>query len=819
MPEYLAPAVYVEETSFRAKSIEGVSTSTTAFAGPTRTGPSNVTPALLTSFADFQRIYGGLEDLLLADPSMPRTNYLAHAVRAYFDEGGGRLYVARVVSADAKVAEANITGLTGSKFKARFPGSGGNRTIRVREAEALAPVGVIRRAPVGSVARVKVAASQATPAMVSGGASTSFSLADGDVLNLQVTLEQQPAAAVQVIFHGRNAEVFGDSVLGGVNDQVKIVAATNDTLTVAIDDVVRTLKLRAGTLTRADVLAEINRKLRGGYARLSDESDVDPQNPNPQPMNRLIVGTDKAGSSARVEIFDSPALAVLGLVATASPPDDPYNNVPDLSAVTILELHALVSKNNSGVSATSVNGNLTFSTAPGPYTLTVLAGSANAALGLVEGQSDVGQVAKPSSFLYLKTDAGWSSDPNANAPALADAELPPDADQQGTPVKAGATILTLTLLIEGTDGREVVYEGVGLDGSHPRSIDKVLSENPTSRAESLTRGVAIALTGSPTAWELHGALLDENNLDDRERIFTLGTGTDGNEPTENEYKTALTQLAGVEDISIVAAPGSSAYASGVGTMRELIKHAEARRSYRIAVLDTPQDKDPTEARDYKAAIDSKYAALYYPWVMVPNPLARAGDASIPKEIALPPSGFVSGIYARSDIERGVVKAPANEVVRSALRFARDVNFGEQELLNPLGVNCLRFFPGRGYRLWGARTTSSDSEWKHVNVRRYFNYLERSIDVGMQWAVFEPNGERLWANVREAISNFLYNEWRNGALLGEVPKHAYFVRCDRSTMTQDDLDNGRLVCLVGVAVVKPAEFVIFRVGQKTADARS
>jgi phage tail sheath protein FI len=180
---------------------------------------------------------------------------------------------------------------------------------------------------------------------------------------------------------------------------------------------------------------------------------------------------------------------------------------------------------------------------------------------------------------------------------------------------------------------------------------------------------------------------------------------------------------------------------------------------------------------------------------------------------------VAGIYARNDIERGVHKAPANEVVRGALRFEQDINFGQQEMLNPIGVNCLRYLSGRGYRVWGARLASSDPEWKYVSDRRYFNYLESSIDRGTQWAVFEPNGERLWANVRQTISDFLYNEWRNGALLGSTAEQAFFVRCDRSTMTQNDLDNGRLICLIGVAVIKPAEFVIFRIGQKTAEAQS
>jgi len=140
------------------------------------------------------------------------------------------------------------------------------------------------------------------------------------------------------------------------------------------------------------------------------------------------------------------------------------------------------------------------------------------------------------------------------------------------------------------------------------------------------------------------------------------------------------------------------------------------------------------------------------------------------------------------------------------------------VLNPEGVNCFRFFEGRGMRLWGARTISSDPEWKYVNVRRYFAYLERSIDRGTQWAVFEPNGEQLWANVRRTIEDFLLNEWTNGALLGDKPEKAYFVKCDRSTMTQNDLDNGRLVCLIGVAPLRPAEFVIFRIGQWTADAK-
>jgi phage tail sheath protein FI len=185
----------------------------------------------------------------------------------------------------------------------------------------------------------------------------------------------------------------------------------------------------------------------------------------------------------------------------------------------------------------------------------------------------------------------------------------------------------------------------------------------------------------------------------------------------------------------------------------------------------------------------------------------------------PPSGFVAGIYVRNDIDRAVYNAPANEVVKLAIGFERLLSKSQQQVLNPAGINCFRFIEGRGMRLWGARTISSDPEWKYVNLRRYLAYLERSIEQGTQWVVFEPNGEVLWANVRRAVEDFLFGEWRSGGLLGDMPEKAYFVKCDRSTMTQNDLDNGRLICLVGVAMLRPAEFVIFRIGQWTADRRS
>jgi len=378
------------------------------------------------------------------------------------------------------------------------------------------------------------------------------------------------------------------------------------------------------------------------------------------------------------------------------------------------------------------------------------------------------------------------------------------------------SILTLSVAISGAAGPIADYSALGFHPRHPRYAGAVLGPTPPIAADALTNPIVLQLGGSVDAFMLRSGLFGAAAT----RTVRLTNGADGTgAPSTADYQEALDRLLALEDVSIVAAPGASSFAAPTpaAVNQMLIGHAETRRSYRIAVLDPPPSLDTTGIRALKSLIDSTYAALYYPWVRVANPAAATRPLA-PTEIDLPPSGFVCGVYARSDVQRGVFKAPANETVTGALGLQRDVRFGEQEVLNPLGINCIRALPNRGIRVWGARTISSDPEWKYVNVRRYFLYLEASIDRGTQWAVFEPNGERLWANIRTTVSDFLYSEWLNGALLGATPKEAFFVRCDRSTMTQNDLDNGRLICLVGVAALKPAEFVIFRIGQKTADSR-
>jgi phage tail sheath protein FI len=243
----------------------------------------------------------------------------------------------------------------------------------------------------------------------------------------------------------------------------------------------------------------------------------------------------------------------------------------------------------------------------------------------------------------------------------------------------------------------------------------------------------------------------------------------------------------------------------------LLVHCETLK-YRFAVLDGLNTSDISQLQGHRNNHDSKYGGYYTPWLLTM-------DLATGREMLSPPSGYVLGICARVDNERGVHKAPANEVVRGITGIDLPFGDGEQDVLNPIGVNLIREFEGRGVRVWGGRCTTSDSEWKYVNVRRLFIYLEHSIDRGTQWVVFEPNTEALWKRVVDTIDSFLFGVWKSGALMGTAADQAYFVRCDRTTMSQDDIDNGRLVCEIGVAPAYPAEFVIFRIGQFTASSNA
>ncbi|HEX5705808.1 MAG TPA: phage tail sheath subtilisin-like domain-containing protein [Pyrinomonadaceae bacterium] len=654
MPEYLAPGVYVEEVSFRSKSIEGVSTTTTGFIGPSRFGPIDLEPDIVTSLGEFERVYGDRERLQYPD-GFVMDNYLWHAARAFFEEGGKRLYVSRVfLPLSDEPPDTAVGGL--------FPDGHARRSVP-EGGDAATALNVRARFP-------------------------------GRVGNFRVRFTLQ----------------MGQNILGIEGDQNA---------------------------------ADPRRKLSGL-------------------RNRDLVWISDITS--------------------------PISSPPGSGAFFIAESFY---------------------------------------------DTDLGE----NSWRFLDNTLEAAN-------ALALSALTPDSNPSlGDQVRI--VTVTVTVLPSEGDSLPSVWSGLALDGDHtldgsPDSLTAKFGAQPTSLAQARTLPIIITAGDDvESGLDVLQALLDENDdllaeladpqSSDAERTVEvlLEGGNDGRRPGAVEYegdeetagggKSGLKAFEDIEDISIVAAPGSTfgmenGYrADATQIVNLLISHA-SRMRYRIAVLDSGNGQSIAQVRTMRGQIDSTYAALYYPWVRVLDPVTRT-------EINLPPSGFVAGIYARNDINRAVYKAPANEVVNLAIGFEQLLNKSQQDVLNPEGINCFRFFEGRGFRLWGARTVSSDPEWKYVNLRRYFAYLERSIDKGTQWAVFEPNGSQLWGNVRRTIEDFLFNEWQTGALLGDKPEKAFFVRCDRSTMTQNDLDNGRLICLIGVAPLRPAEFVIFRIGQWTADRKA
>lgn len=623
MPEYLAPGVFVEETSFRQKTIEGVSTSTTAFVGPTRFGPASGEPPLLTSYSEFERIYGGLDQLQFDTEDLTH-NYIAHAVRGYFEEGGRRLYIARVVDDTAQRAIAEVDASPSIiNFEARHPGAAGNFDITL-----IFKIGenILGETPLDPTQPL----SDDTVPILRG-------VSDGDLV--LATEAISPAGELELY----QVEAFVDTGRSTFRLAPAEPASPNEILTLDAFSNVHLLTVSVIT---------------GALGRFADQQSWEDLNFRGEHSQSFFTVFQPAPANRRAELY-------VPLVVNV----DPNNRLDAVS--DLLELSSL---------------------ATGPTT----------------------------------------------TPAL--------------------TILT------------------------------GLNEDDSTDAERSTR------------------------------IF-LNTGTDGVRLAAGDYegdadhpKTGLRTLEDLEGISIVAAPGSThsdGEDTGADVRRLLISHCERMR-YRVAVLDSVNNQLISEIRSDRSSIDTTRAGLYYPWVEIADPLTET-------DIVLPPSGFVTGIFARNDIERGVHKAPANEVLRLAKSLEININKSQQEVLNPDGINVIRFFEGRGYRVWGARTATSDPEWKYMNVRRYFAFLERSIEKGTQWAVFENNGRTLWSNVQSTIQDFLFNEWKEDHLAGSTPDEAYFVRCDRSTMTQNDIDNGRMICLIGVAPLRPAEFVIFRIGQKTVDS--
>ncbi len=330
-------------------------------------------------------------------------------------------------------------------------------------------------------------------------------------------------------------------------------------------------------------------------------------------------------------------------------------------------------------------------------------------------------------------------------------------------------------------------------GEHPGGLDRVGAEE-AAPAAAAPKADGKKEEGKPAA-------APAKTSKDPKEVQKILTGMFIGEDKGPGARTGLKTFEDVDEISLVVVPGQTEAA----IQDAVLTHCELKKN-RFAVLDSPETIDMGGIDKIPKPRDSKYGAYYFPWIEVYDP--ERGN------IFVPPSGHMVGIYARSDNERGVHKAPANEIVRGALGLKYNISRSEQDILNPKGINCIRDFSrrGRGIRVWGARTISSDASWRYINVRRLFIMVEESIDIGMQWAVFEPNDHRLWKKITRDVSAFLYRVWRSGALFGQTPEEAFYVKCDSETNPVETIDAGQVITEIGICPVKPAEFVIFRIGQ-------
>jgi len=409
-------------------------------------------------------------------------------------------------------------------------------------------------------------------------------------------------------------------------------------------------------------------------------------------------------------------------------------------------------------------------------------------------------------------------DGGSNGAGQARAALPAAADSG---IEAYSAVA-----LNGHDGIkvEVADEPVAGEGAEPTYKVTVTSGSEKEEFPGLTlkkgrNNIATKVNAQSKLIKIEetGASLPEAQRIPASGTYTLSAPSiapDDVKPTHFEGDVAKRKgmggLAAVDEITMVVMPDIMSL-SDERQIRDLqgkmIAHAE-NAGDRMAIIDAPPDLLPQEVLEWRmntAGYDSKFAALYYPWIEVQNPLTN-------QPMMIPPSGHVAGLWCRTDATRGVHKAPANEVVLGANGLGFQVTQAEQGGLNKVGINCIRAFPGRGIRVWGARTLSSDPEWRYINVRRLFNFVSESIMEGTQWSVFEPNDEKLWIQLRIAATNFLTRVWSDGALFGSTPQQAFYVKCDSETNPPEVIEAGQVICEIGIAPVKPAEFVIFRLSQ-------
>jgi hypothetical protein len=722
MPEYLSPGVYIEEMP-GPQPIQGVSTSTTGMVGVTQKGPTTGKPVLVTSFAEFRAQFGGF----MTEPDdAERLSWelddqeggfwwrFPLAVRGFFDNGGRRLFVKRVVSSQATAAEAEIS----SSVIAARPSGARTDPLRLDAPTPPAPAPLLRavakaRGGWGNDISVRVRPERARRVQAVHASGT------GPIATTLAAELSLGATTAVIRWTNRLDDVAGPVavVIGGERFTVASVPTPdNDQATLTLD---RPAPIRWLSGTAVKIL------------RVADDGAA-----APGPVQVSLARTSDEAVYPGALVLVGPAEARATITEVVAPPA-PLQRGPQL---------------------------------PGSVLLTAVTG------GAVPRVFETDLIVVVEAVVDVRYEAGTSN----------------PADQRDEPEVTTETFPGLRLHPD-------------LRG-HQRSIVDFVN------AESNLVSLQVIETDAmpPVTWDLFPG----SPSDDAGGELPLANGGDALDDLSSEdfsgedlgsgRRSGIQALEDIEEISICAVPGMWSRT----VQAALLAHCEQLKD-RFAVLDTQRGLGVQGVMAFREPLDSTFAALYHPWLRVRDPVTA-------REVPIPPSGHVAGLYAATDVERGVHKSPANVVIQQIADLDDDINQREQDLLNPVGINALREFPNRGRRVWGARTLSSIPEWRYVNVRRLFLFIEDSIKHGTQWVVFEPNGEPLWALVVQAVTNFLDTVWRTGALQGLRQEEAFYVRCDRSTMTQDDIDNGRLVVEIGIAPVRPAEFVIFRFRQKTRE---
>lgn len=781
MPEYLAPGVYIEEIEIGAKPIEGVSTTTTGFVGMAERGPLN-RPTLVTSFAEYQRIFGGY----LSEKNYGNKRWLPYAVEGFFVNGGQRLYISRIATEKAIHSSGFLPDIT--KAAARDNGAGVG-AVSARDTTAMEDTLLRRDDPRSKRMRFVKSAKAIT---------LNVSLKEDCTTDTEIIKMEKYAASYKI---QKNVRTGGVRItLDDVGD-----LAAEDVL--FINDETNPETCIIESVDTDNKIITVKPPLKSGHSEEVELNGLTPSTTTKNPILEVKAGytiipiadTDTdLGPNDVVRIGDAYFIikatdedhAIYVEETTGPEPGESAEVKHPAIKVTAADEGAWGNKIKIVTSESSISSAVLTSPAHDQdyLDLDTVTGMEKGTVLLLHtsppAYGTVTEVIKTEDTTRVKLQ-------NAIA-----GSFEPDLE---------VSTVEFDLMVN-FDGVDESFRDLSMNEDHSRYIEKVITEETSRliRVEDVraTGGLPkISVPAEGGVWKLGGG---NDGIPTDDELNTTYEGKDSPEPADRK---GLYTLKNVDEVSIVAIPGITTQ----HLQNKLIIHCETTMKDRFAVLDSEEKANLDRIQKQRNLYDSKYAALYYPWIRVFDPRSR-------KRTNVPPSGYMCGIYARSDIERGVHKAPANEIVRGALGLEefdgvkRIITKGQQDILNPLGVNCIRAFRGRGIRVWGARTISSDSLWKYINVRRLFIFLEESIEDGTQWVVFEPNDEKLWARVRQTVTQFLTRVWRDGALMGTTPGEAFFVKCDRTTMTQDDIDNGRLIVLIGVAPVKPAEFVIFRIAQ-------